>query len=94
MDGHGHRHDAGGCLKNIHGYAMLFEIVAVGRSSRPQIFCFRSLLVSCPQRFLLEKLWQRNCPCAAPRRMKIVLFSRESPMRRGAPRRMKIAHHV
>ncbi|WP_176229744.1 hypothetical protein [Candidatus Hakubella thermalkaliphila] len=26
----------------------------------------------------------------APRRMKIVLFSRESPMRRGAPRRMKI----
>ncbi|WP_258190449.1 hypothetical protein [Candidatus Hakubella thermalkaliphila] len=26
----------------------------------------------------------------APRRMKIVLFSKESPMRRGAPRRMKI----
>ncbi|GFP28281.1 hypothetical protein, partial [Candidatus Hakubella thermalkaliphila] len=26
----------------------------------------------------------------APRRMKIMLFSRESPMHRGAPRRMKI----
>ncbi|WP_176236874.1 hypothetical protein [Candidatus Hakubella thermalkaliphila] len=42
------------------------------------------------QRHLPEYIQESPMRRGAPRRMKIVLFSKESPMRRGAPRRMKI----